>query len=359
MTWCLIGRVAKDDQAHAVPISSERFTIGRKEAVSLRVHCESVSKLHAELLQLNSELWVRDLGSTNGTFVNGVRVQAQTQLQNGDLLQVASMAFRVAREHRTANFHTAAVDAADEALLCLQLERLLSDHSVWPKYQPIVDLRTRQVQAYEALARSRLFGLNSPKVMFEVASRLDLEPQLSHIMRLEAVKQSQASGAPHLFVNTHPRELEVGKLSTSLQEMRKTAPNQPITLEIHEAAATDPDRMQAIRAMLRDHDIGLAFDDFGVGQTRLQEIAATPPDYLKFDMSMIRDIDQAPAARQNVVRFLVNMAQSLNVRTLAEGVQTEGEHNACVQLGFELGQGFYYGKPAELPTEQAPSPMPG
>ena len=73
-----------------------------------------------------------------------------------------------------------------------------------------------------------------------------------------------------------------------------------------------------------------------------------PPDYLKFDMSLIRGVNLASIGRQHMLRSLVEMSRSLGIRTLAEGVETEDEHVACQQLGFEYGQGFFYGKPADL-----------
>jgi EAL domain-containing protein (putative c-di-GMP-specific phosphodiesterase class I) len=353
MKWCLIGKIAEGEPAQTVPIASERFTIGRRDTVSLRVPCPSVSKLHAELVQRENGLWVHDLGSTNGTFVNGRQVEGEAELRDGDLLQIATVAFRVTWEQATTNTVTKCVDACDEALLLTQMERLLSEHNVCPKYQPIIELNSRKTLAYEVLGRSKLFGLTTPKIMFEVAARLDQEPQLSHLMRLEGVKQSQEAGAPHLFVNTHPREVNQTFLAPSLKQLREVAPQQTITIEIHEAACTDPALMLEIRALLRDLDMSLAYDDFGVGQTRFQELAAVPPDYVKFDMSMIRDLDRAAAGRQNMVRSLVDMVRSLNIRTLAEGVETEGEHRVCQELGFELGQGFLYGKPAELPSPRS------
>ncbi len=62
--------------------------------------------------------------------------------------------------------------------------------------------------------------------------------------------------------------------------------------------------MRTLRAQLRDLNIGVAYDDFGAGQTRLSELVEAPPDYLKFDMSMIRRIDQAPTERQRMLGSL-------------------------------------------------------
>ncbi len=352
MKWCLVGKV-DGEVVQAVQIASDRFTIGRREAVSLRIPCPSVSKLHAELFLQEGALWVRDLGSTNGTYVNGEQIRSDLELHDGDLLQIAMSAFRVATKNKTTNVATQAVDACDDALILTQFERLLSERSITPKYQPIVEMSGLTTIGYEVLARSKLFGLNSPKVMFDLAARLDMEPQLSDLMRCEGIKQSQPAGSPHLFVNTHPRELTAGKLTQSLRALRTMAPEQQITVEIHETAITSPEEMEQLRNVLRELNMGLAYDDFGTGQARLQEIAMVPPDYLKFDMSLIRGVNLASIGRQHMLRSLVQMSRSLGIRTLAEGVETEDEHVACQQLGFEYGQGFFYGKPADLTASGA------
>jgi EAL domain-containing protein (putative c-di-GMP-specific phosphodiesterase class I) len=104
--------------------------------------------------------------------------------------------------------------------------------------------------------------------------------------------------------------------------------------------------MRSLQAALQELNIGLAYDDFGAGQARLVELAEVPPDYLKFDICLIRDIHRATADRQRMLKSLVDMVTDLGIAALAEGVETADEHEACQQLGFSLGQGFYYGKPA-------------
>jgi EAL domain-containing protein (putative c-di-GMP-specific phosphodiesterase class I) len=131
-----------------------------------------------------------------------------------------------------------------------------------------------------------------------------------------------------------------------MRDIRNLRPTQPITLEIHEAAITDVDRMLELRSALTEMDIRLAYDDFGAGQARLVELIKVQPHYLKFDIALIRNIDQASSQQQQLVSTLVRMVRDLGVAPLAEGVETEGEAGVCTELGFELAQGYYFGKPA-------------
>src|SRR4030095_8836893 len=115
-------------------------------------------------------------------------------------------------------------------------------------------------------------------------------------------------------------------------------PNQRLTLEIHESAVADGPRMAEIRTALTKLNIGLAYDDFGAGQARLNELVESPPDYLKFDMSLIRDIHAASPQRQQLLASLVQMVRKLGIVSLAEGIESQPEAETCVQMGFDLAQ---------------------
>ena len=257
-------------------------------------------------------------------------------------------------------------DACDRALTLVQFDKLMAEHAVTPFFQPIVSMTTREIVGYEVLARSRLFGLEMPKEMFHVAAELNLEIELSVMLRWEGVVAGQAlPGRPHLFVNTHPRELAEPGLVASLVTLREAYPDQPLTLEIHESAVADAARMAEIRPALTKLNIGLAYDDFGAGQSRLNELSETAPDYVKFDMSLIRDIHAASPQRQEVVATLVQMLHKLGITSVAEGVETEAENATCLTDGFRPGAGLFLWKagprqekqPRRLIGRKVPSPF--
>ena len=90
----------------------------------------------------------------------------------------------------------------------------------------------------------------------------------------------------------------------------------------------------------------LAFDDFGAGRARIAELSEVKPDFLKFDIKLIKDLHLAPESRQEVVAVLVKMVNDLGIASLAEGVEQQREHDVITEMGFQLGQGYFYGKPA-------------
>ncbi len=185
--------------------------------------------------------------------------------------------------------------------------------------------------------------------MFLAASRLDLEAQLSEAFRHRGIEIGMAFGTNiNLFVNTHPKELDREELYDSLKQLRALDPDQMITLEIHEAAVTNLAMMRKLCAVLKDLDIKLAFDDFGVGQARLVELGEVRPDFLKFDMKLTKNINHAPVKRQEVVALFANLVNNLGIQTLAEGIETRECHEILLQMGFQLGQGFFYGRPSPV-----------
>ena len=231
----------------------------------------------------------------------------------------------------------------------MQFDRLISDGGLYPHFQPIVRLEDQARIGYEVLGRSRLFGLQTPHEMFTAASQLNLEAQLSEAFRLRGVEIGSVLGTEsNLFLNTHPKELDREGLYDSLRDLRTADPDQKITLEIHEGAATNLKMMKKLCCVLKDLDIKLAFDDFGVGQARLVELGEVRPDYLKFDMKLTKNINHAPAKRQEVVALFAKLVNNLGIQTLAEGVETRECHDILVQMGFQLGQGYYYGRPSPV-----------
>jgi EAL domain-containing protein (putative c-di-GMP-specific phosphodiesterase class I) len=347
--WFLVGRLSDQESVRPIPVFTSPFQIGRRPSASMSVPSSTISSLHAELIDSGTSLVLKDLGSTNGTFVNGRRIREPVELQADDLIQFASIAFRVAKQQVANNAATVSEDAYDRAILLVQFDRLMAENAVVPHYQPIVRLEGESILGYEVLARSNLMGLETPFAMFSAATQLNLQTKLSQMMRWKGVHNTLTiANPPHLFLNTHPSELLGPELIESMQQLRELNPRQTLTLEIHEAAVTQPADIKEFRRELNELNIGLAFDDFGAGQARLAELFEGLPNYLKFDMSLIRNIHRASAEQVQMVGSLVKMVRQMDIIPLAEGIESREECDVCIELGFELAQGYLFGKPALL-----------
>jgi EAL domain-containing protein (putative c-di-GMP-specific phosphodiesterase class I) len=342
--WSLMAHEGSD----VLPLRDFPCLVGRDPAAPVRIVHPTISIAHAEFRQGDNGLVIADLNSTNGTFVNGERVTDERAVANGDLVQFGGAVFRLQENSRRVLSATSqSEDVGDLALALAQFDKLFSDQSFIPAYQPIVLANSGQPIAYEVLARSCLFGLEMPAQMFRAAEYFHMEAELSQLLARRALAASPAG--IHLFINTHPNELaDIGALLHSLRGLRNLRPHQPLTLEVHESCVVDLSTMKILRRALTELEMKLAYDDFGAGQARLHELIEAEPDYVKFDRKMVTEIDRADGKRKRMVKSLVAMCRQLGIETLAEGVETAGEAKACRKLGFQLIQGYYFGRPSPI-----------
>ncbi|MGD9634660.1 MAG: FHA domain-containing protein, partial [Pirellulales bacterium] len=270
--WSLSGQVEDTGVVRQIPISTSPFVVGRRSGLALSLPCQSVSKIHAELRLAANNLLVRDLSSTNGTYVNGNRIRQESPVHSGDLVQFGNVIFQtIGGDYApTPDTVTIETDVEDSALAFVQFDKLMSSRAVIPFFQPIVELSSRESNACEVLGRSRLFGVRTPEAMFQAATRRQQAAELSRLLRAVGSQAgADLPGHPNIYLNTHPSELQSAELVDSLRELRSDLPDLQMTLEIHEAAVTEIRLIRELRAMLGELEISLAYDDFGAGQSRL------------------------------------------------------------------------------------------
>jgi EAL domain-containing protein (putative c-di-GMP-specific phosphodiesterase class I) len=334
------------------------FIIGRDEDCNLTLQSRWVSRHHAEIRTSGDLLWIRDLGSTNGTFVNHKQILKSELLEPGDVISFGKSEFciksvdsvRPALSEVTFSMYPSE-ELARVASLEPRLRKLLQERTVIPYFQPIISFSNMTIVGFEILGRIGGDELPSdPGELFDVAGYLGCASELSDLFRERGVDLARKlPGSPLLFANTNPVEMEqTNNLVESLQRVRHTGPPNRIVLEISEKAVTNAEGMDQFRDRLADLNIGLAFDDFGVGQVRLIELAKMPPDFLKFDISLIHEIHLAPKRLHQMVLTFVNAAKDLGIATLAEGIECIDESETCRQLGFEYAQGFFHGRPSPI-----------
>lgn len=358
-TWYLESYAADSASLWRLPLLGFPVSVGRRPGCGLSLLSPLISQDHAEIYLDGRTLKVRDLESTNGTFVNGARIDKDkpATLKQGDVLHFANTEFLIGSlapgesgaslRTQTAIHHQLPRQLVERAR---QLNTLLRKRAVVSTVQPIVRLPSGEVFGYELLGRGTLDRLpKDPGALFELAATLGVASELSRLFRTVGTPRLRGMpGRPVLFFNTHPAELEKPGLSDSLHALRDELPNERIALEIHEQAATNPDVIHELRRTLVALDMQLAYDDFGAGHSRINELVEVPPDYLKFDETLIRDVDHAPATKRKLLRALVHLCRESGIQTLAEGVETEGEAQSLSELGFDLAQGYLFGKPRPI-----------
>ncbi len=360
--WYLEGFFQDSKIKTQQPMHDFPMIVGRDESLTCIVSAPSVSRNHAKISERDSRLWLEDLGSSNGTFVNRKPITDPVEIDHGDVIHFGSAEVRVidiqhAKPH-TDNDEGGGNETKFIAITSLseqfpsgvrELEQLIADRAVKMVFQPIIKAPELVTSGYEILGRGASPDLpTTPIELFRIAESFELEVELSEVMRDKGVAVAVAHGLKgDLLVNTHPSEMKnPSRLMDSLTKLRKQFPSAPITLEIHEQCVTgNSDLLRSIKQKLDTLSMKLAFDDFGVGQSRFMDMVEAKPNLVKYDRVLIDGIDEGDESRIHLLRHLKELATELSINTLAECVSSEGEYNVCKTMGFEYYQGFYFAKP--------------
>lgn len=335
---------SQDGNLWVISVEHSPFVIGRREGSHLLLAAEEVSRKHAEIIESGDGWLIRDCHSTNGTFVNGRRLTEHHLLNHGDYITIGEIRFEVVGQFDDSEC-TLIINPDAE-----NLERLLDQKAVVPHFQPLVSLSDGALIGYEVLGRIAGDDLpNSPAQLFQISRQLGRQIELSELFRNTALEYAAQIGIQELILfNTLPEEMNLDCLDRSLKTLRQSVPDLKLGMELHENTITDVSMMKRLRLMLNELDMLLVYDDFGAGQSRLVELLDSVPDIVKFDMALIQNIQQRSKASRSIVETLVRMAREAGIRTLAEGVDSREEAAACRNIGFELAQGYFFGRPATL-----------
>ncbi len=354
--------VADINREWMVAIETFPFIIGRDTDCNLKLTDKWISRHHSEIRLSGEHLWIRDLESKNGTFVNQEAINQAELLEPGDHISIGKFKFRVKKLAADAcpsieDTCTLSESINFPASMEIKLRNLIHTRNVIPHFQPVLNMSNMETLGYEILGRISDKGLpDNPEKLFEMAEWFECALELSALFREVGLEMGKdLPGSCILFVNVTPYEIKrMDVLLGSLEKTHHMAPTARLVIEINEKAVSDIREINRLRETLARLDMGLAFDDFGVGQTRLVELAKVPPDYLKFDISLIRNIHLAPTRLHQMISTFVQAAQDIGVETIAEGVECAEEAEICRQLGFNLAQGFFYGRPRPVNEIESP-----
>jgi EAL domain-containing protein (putative c-di-GMP-specific phosphodiesterase class I) len=223
-------------------------------------------------------------------------------------------------------------------------------------YQPQVSLIDQRVIGYEALVRWNhpVRGILAPDEFIPVAEESDLIVKLGRWVLNEACRQmAEWHGKYHsqppltISVNVSPRQLTDARL---LEDVEKTLAKtgldpKSLKLEMTESSIMgDPEATLCTLRALKLMNLGLEIDDFGTGYSSLSNLHLLPFDTVKIDRSFVKELGSADEGAE-IVRTILELARSLEMRVIAEGVETEDQLRTLTALGCDCVQGYYFSKP--------------
>jgi diguanylate cyclase (GGDEF)-like protein len=278
---------------------------------------------------------------------------ADSMIRNADLaLYAAKAAGRGKHCFYEASMHS---EAADRQLLENDLRQALDRGEMWVAFQPIVSVASEAVSGFESLVRwnhpSR--GPISPDKFIPLAEECGMIGRIGEFVLRTAVAEAAAWPANvRIAVNLSPIQFNdpniVDTVAAMLAEYEFEASR--LELEITEGVfLADSDATDGTFARLKSIGVRLALDDFGTGYSSLGYLKKAPFDKIKIDQSFVRGAASTTKRNGAIIRAIVSLAESLDMDTTAEGVETHDDLFLIRELGVSQVQGYIFGKPMPAP----------
>jgi len=274
---------------------------------------------------------------------------ADSMVRNSDLaLYAAKAAGRGKHMFYEAAMHS---DAAERQALETDLRQALDRDEMWVAYQPIVRTAGEEVCGFEALLRWKhpTRGAISPDKFIELAEECGMIGKIGQWV-LETALTEAANWPDHvrIAVNLSPIQFnDPGIIDVVAVALRKSGVRaERLELELTEGVfLAESDATDETFAKLKKLGVRLALDDFGTGYSSMRYLKKAPFDKIKIDQSFVRGAASSVNRNGAIIRAIVTLAESLDMDTTAEGVETHDDLQLIRELGVSQVQGYIFGKP--------------
>jgi diguanylate cyclase (GGDEF)-like protein len=287
----------------------------------------------------------------------GVAPCAATGVDAAELLSNADMAMYRAKKTNPGQvmvfeptMHTEVVTQLDVEV---ELKNALTADQLRLNFQPVCHLDTGALDGAEALLRWHhpTRGQVPPDVFIPIAEKSGLITEIGWWVLHEAIAElahlRRAIPDLGISVNFSPREVTDRAFVAQVTQALAAAhlPGRALTVELTETALVgDPGLVLRHLRALKEHGVRIALDDFGTGYSSLSHLRQFPVDQLKIDRTFVAGICESSEDRA-VVKAIIDLAGALNLQVVAEGIEHAGHLDLLLDLGCQLGQGYYLHRP--------------
>ncbi len=230
------------------------------------------------------------------------------------------------------------------------INKLIDEQLIRFAFQPIIDIKTGEIFAYEALMRPLTSEFNGPLEVLSVAAAQSKLPQLERVIMLVVFdtidKQIDVIGDKHIFINSIPNETTETNRTFLLQTIKEKYGKyfNKIVIEILERDSRDEAGLIKGVNYLKDNGLKIAIDDFGSGYSNEVRIINLSPDIVKIDMELIQGI-ASNTDKQTLVKGIIEFCHNKNIRIVAEGVENKEDLNFLMDIDVDYVQGYYLARP--------------
>ncbi|WPB57548.1 EAL domain-containing protein [Xylophilus sp. GOD-11R] len=236
-----------------------------------------------------------------------------------------------------------------------ELRHALQRREFFMVYQPVIELATGRCVGAEALIRwnQRGGGMVSPLVFIPAAEESGLIRQVTmQVMEMvarDAADLIRENPDTHIAINFSAEDLHSPETEKHLQTLLKDAgaASRNIMIEATERGLMTPDKAKDVLISVRSSGFKVAIDDFGTGNSSLSYLATYDLDYLKIDKIFVDALGSRSSSAQ-VAFHIIEIARSLGLQMIAEGVETEAQREILQDAGVQYAQGWLFGKPMPM-----------
>lgn len=320
-------------------IDHKRSGVSEIDSIMKKVLKESESKLNAEFSISYAEF------ASGYMFVEKKHYSVQEAISRAHQQALAMAEKRVQSEFNE---------------MLYSVNKIVSQRNISLLAQPILDVATKEVRAWEMLTRGpKGTSLESPLQLFSVARQTGFLYDLELIVLEKTLEQINNTGCRQdIFINFTPISLGNQRFIADLKRLMlkyKNIPPRQITIEI-----TERDSIEGIEhflsniKILRNLGFRIAVDDTGSGYASLNTISAIMPDIIKIDRSVIQDIDKN-SVKESMLKGLLLVARETGSLVVAEGIESKEEALVMHRNQVDLAQGYYFARPGVLQKSMASS----
>jgi diguanylate cyclase len=331
------------------------------DSFAMILHNLEADELDATLRRLSARL-ARNIEVEGNdiplTMSLGVARYPEHGASANEIFQNAGIALKQAKRVSRSSYQY--FDPRFEQALQLRLQTIrelryaIERNSLRLHYQPQIDLKTRRVFGVEALVRWLRddLELQAPQRFIPAAEDSGQIVAMGEWILHEACRQQQrweheSGRSLGMAVNVSMRQLKDPEFATMVKRVVHEASIDPgkLELEVTESMMMDDAAgMIGVLQELREAGIRVAIDDFGTGYSSLSHLQRLPIDRLKIDRAFITGLTEH-SEDQVIAAMIINMGHLLNLRVVAEGVETEAQLERLIQMGCDEAQGFLFGRP--------------
>ncbi|MEX2185329.1 MAG: EAL domain-containing protein [Pirellulales bacterium] len=348
------------EPAEKIWLAQFPFTIGRQEAADHSINSTRVSREHCRISRSSKGFKIRDLGSTNGTYVNGERID-EVPLHDGDLVSVADMEFTffsgeasvvdAATQRIAPKSGSAAEDVVGDSLVqtVRWMNETVTQGGLPTTFQRIVSLEGGQTFGWDVVVFDPADAIEQAAQALLAGTDCRVTRRARQVSRLVAIERIAAARvAGRALLRIDPIELGDHRLADRVGKLANLLGRGRVVVDLDESVTHDARQFRAFCEAMAQRDVAVSLRGFAAGRAQMADYADCPPQFVRFAPQMTSDLD-GNSRRKKQVQAAIEAASELDAQIIVTNVADGEQAELCRELGCHLAVGTHFGGPHAAP----------